>query len=348
MLLKREKTTALRAIERVVGLQAQVARPPFIGLWSRVEGFKRQDLIRLLQSRKVVRATMMRCTLHLMSAKDFIELRTALQPALTAAMNSIFRNRPNSVDHSRMLDAAQGYFARKPSTFNDLRAFLLEHFPNGDERAMGYAVRTQLPLVQVPTEVEWGFPASSDFTLADVWLGKALSTEQRPDDLVLRYLAGYGPASPKDMQTWAGLVVGEAFERLRPKLKTFRDEQGKELFDLPKSPRPETNTPAPVRFIPDYDNLVLSHANRTRVIADEHRPALVTRNLQVRATFLVDGFVAGTWRIERTKGSAMLVIEPFDKLSGKASGELMAEGKLLLSFCEPDAARVEVQIKRVS
>jgi hypothetical protein len=344
MLLGREKTSALRAVERLVGLQAQVAKPPFIGLWSRVEGFRREDLARLLLRRQVVRATLMRGTLHLMSAKDFLELRAALQPVLSAGMQAILRSRAKSLDLDGVLAAARSCFEEKPRTFDDLRELLLKRFPRGDERAMGYAVRTHLPLVQVPTEAEWGFPASADFALAEAWIRKPLGFDSKPHVLVSRYLAAFGPATARDVQTWSGATgVAEVLESLRPRLQTFHDEAGRELFDLPGAPRPTGDTPAPVRFVPEFDNLVLSHADRTRIVADAHRPSIVTANLQVRATFLVDGFVAGTWKTERKKSSATLLIEAFDTLPGKARTELAAEGDRLLRFCEPGSERFEVR-----
>jgi len=342
MLLARERTTALHAVERLVGLQSQVAKPPFVGLWSRVVGFRREDLIRLLQRRQVVRATLMRGTLHLMSARDFVDLRAAIQPVLTQGMQAVLRRRALDVD--RVVAAARTCFEERPRTFEELRPLLLKRFPKGDERAMGYAVRTHLPLVQVPSEAEWGFPGSADFALAEAWIGKPLGSDPEPHPLVRRYLAAFGPATAADVQAWSGLAgVAPVLESLRSRLATFRDERGRELFDLPKAPRPPEDTPAPVRFVPEYDNLVLSHADRTRIVADAHRRSIVTANLQVRATFLVDGFVAGAWKIERKKASATLLIEPFEALGSKARTELAAEGDALLRFAEPGADRFEVR-----
>lgn len=344
MLLAREKTTALRAVERLAGLQAQVAKPPFIGLWSRVLGFRREDLIRLLQRRQVVRATLMRGTLHLMGSKDFIDLRAALQPALSKGMQSILRDRAKGLDLDRVVVAARACLQERPRTFEELRPILLKRFPKGDERAMGYAVRTHLPLVQVPSEAEWGFPGSAEFALGDAWIGKPLGSDPEPHRLVLRYLSAFGPATAADVQTWSGLAgVAPVLESLRSRLVTFRDERGRELFDLPRAPRPPEDAEAPVRFVPEYDNLVLSHADRTRIVADAHRRSIVTANLQVRATFLVDGFVAGTWKVERKQAAATLLVEPFETLAGKARTELAIEGDALLRFAEPGAERFEVR-----
>jgi hypothetical protein len=347
MLLAREKTPVLRAIERLVGLQAQLARPPFIGLWSRVQDFRSEQLTRLLQSRKVVRATMMRATLHLVSTKDYVKLRAGMQPVLRYSMQSILRERAQKLDVDQLVAEARKYFEEEPRNFDELRDHLLERFPKGDERAMGYAVRMHLPLVQVPTDTEWGYPGTADFAVAESWLGEPLGTDETPHALVLRYLAAFGPASVTDAQTWSGLSgLKLAFEELRPKLQTFRDDRGRELFDLPKAPLPPEDTPAPVRFLPDYDNLILAHDDRTRLMAKEHRSKISTSNLRILPTFLVDGFVAGTWKLEEKKKSATLIIEPFAALPKKARDELSTEGKELAQFVEGDARSFEVRFAK--
>ena len=348
MLLARERTNVLDAVARLVGLQAQAPRPPFVGLWTRLERFSRDDLLRLLSARRLVRVTAMRGTLHLMTAADYIALRGALQPALTRGMQSVLRDRAKALDFSALDAAARAFFAKAPGTFDALRTVLQQKYPKGDERAMAYAIRTSLPLVQVPTDARWGFPASPDFALADGWLGKTVRTTDAPAPvLVRRYLAGFGPATPADAQLWSGLpALREIFESLRPTLVTFRDVKKRELFDLPDAPRPVADSPAPVRFLPEFDNLVLSHADRTRVLADEHRPRVVLKNLQVRATFLVDGFVAGTWKIDRKKNAATLVVEPFRPLARKTVAELEAEGDRLLDFTDDDAEERDVRFAR--
>jgi winged helix DNA-binding protein len=344
MLLAREKTTALKAIERLAGLQAQLARPPFIGLWSRLAKFRPEDLTRLVHDRKVVRATMMRGTLHIVSARDYLALRPTLQPMLSAAMQAVLRDRAQGLDLDALAKAARACLDERPRTFEEVRAVLRDAWPKADERAMGYAVRTHLPLVQVPTETLWGWPGAACFAVAESWMGKPVGTTSDLHTLVLRYLAAFGPATVADAETWSYLRgLKDTFEELRPKLRVFRNEGGRELFDLPKAPRPPADTPAPVRFLPDYDNLLLSHADRTRVIRDEHRPKVATANLRILATFLVDGMVGGTWKIERAKSSAALVLEPFAPLSKKTRAELAKEGMTLLRFAESDARSTEVR-----
>jgi hypothetical protein len=336
----------LRALEQLAGLQAQVPRPPFIALWSRVQGFAPEALSRLAHDRKVVRATMMRTTLHLVSAGDYVAWRPVLQPMLSAGMKAVLKDRGRAFDLEGVVRSARTLLRERPLTFDALRPLLKKAWPTADERALGYAVRMHLPLVQVPTDARWGWPASSEFALAEGWTGP-LGDGDGLAAFVMRYLAALGPATVADAQNWSGLQgLKGTFEELRPKLRVFHDERGRELFDLPKAPRPPENSKAPVRFLPDYDNLLLGHADRTRVVSDEHRKRLVTKNLQVLAAFLVDGRVAGTWRIERAKAAATLTLTPFETIAPTARKELAEEGAALLKFTEPDAARVEVKIAR--
>jgi hypothetical protein len=346
MLLSREPMATTAAVERLAGMQSQLARPPFVGLWTRIEGFQRKNLIDPLLRREIIRATAMRGTLHLMSAADYVALRGALQSMLTKGMQAILRERAQDLGMDALQTEARAFFGGKPATFDALRNHLKAKNPAADERAMAYAIRMHLPLVQVPTDDAWGFPAASDFALADDWLGKKVPTDEAPaHTLVRRYLAAFGPATPRDAQVWSGLQsLRTVFEELRPELVTFRDERKRELFDLPDAPRPGEDTPAPVRFLPEFDNLVLAHDDRTRVIADEHRPKVTLKNLQVRATFLVDGFVAGTWKVERKKKTATLVLEPFGKLIKKTLAELEQEGDALLRFVEEDALETDVRV----
>jgi Winged helix DNA-binding domain len=346
MLLARERIAPLKAIERLVGMQAQWPRPPFVGLWTRIHGFARADLAKLLDGRKVVRATSLRGTLHLVTAQDFIALRPTLQPVLEAGMRSIVRQRGAAVDTDRVVAQARASLAVEPRTFEELRERLLHNDPEGDERAMGYVVRMLLPLVQVPDGVSaWSFPTQARFALAEKWLGRRVETdgEPRPDQLVLRYLAGYGPASVADAQAWSGVPgLRETFEALRPRLASFRDEQGHELFDLPKAPRPAGDVPAPVRLVPEYDNLIAARADE-RFVARRDRPRVFLSALRIAATVLVDGFVAGTWKIERSKTAAKITIEPFAAFAARTRKEVAAEADKLLRFAEPDARAFDLR-----
>ena len=253
-----------------------------------------------------------------------------------------------SLDVEALCAEGRRFFGRAPATFDAFRADLAARRPGLGERAAAYLVRTHLPLVQVPTQAQWGFPGVSHFALADAWLGRAVPTDPTlPDPLVMRYLAAFGPASVADIRAWSGLSgLGEAMDRLRPSLVTFRDERNRELFDLPAAPRPSADVPAPVRLLPEYDNVVLSHDDRSRVLSDAHRPRIVSKNLQVRATFLVEGFVAGAWTIEQTRSRATLVLEPFQRIAKSAKVALEAEALALAAFATPEAAIHDVGWRR--
>lgn len=343
MLLERGDLPAAGAVERLAGLQAQEPKPPFSGLWSRVRGFQRKDLHQALHNRELVRATLMRGTLHLFSAADYAAFRASLQPVLTKG-TSVLGDRATGLDLEKVLDKAQELLRERPRTFSEMRSLLLEAFPDVNERALGFVVRMHLPLVMAPTTDRWAFQANAEFALAEEWIGRPISAEDATHDLTLRYLAAFGPASAMDMQTWSGLPkMKPVLDALRPQLVVLRDERGRELFDLPEAARPDAETPAPVRFLPEFDNLLLSHADRTRVIADEHRDIVyMKKNLRLRATFLVDGFVSGTWRVERKRKEATLLLTPFAPLPKGVMAELAEEGEALLRFLEEDAATFAV------
>jgi len=340
MLLERQTIPALDAVGRLAGLQAQVPSPPYVGLWTRLGDFRREELTRLMEERQVVRATLMRATLHLMAAEDYLLLRPALQPALTRSMNSIAGKRLEGVDLDRIVGTAREYFESEPRPFADFRLLLAELEPDRDQSALAYAVRTQLPLVQVPTGGVWGYSGKVPFTTAEKWLGGDLSGSEDPCGLVLKYLAAFGPATVRDVQTWSGRMrLKEAVEEIKPELRIFRDENDNELLDLPDAPLPPGDTPAPPRFVPDYDNLVLSHADRGRVISDEHRKKVFLSAARVRATFLIDGFVRGAWKVEKTRRTATLVIEPFERLARGDRDSLGEERERLVRFlAEPQGA----------
>jgi hypothetical protein len=338
MLLARERVPAAVVVERLCGMQAQEARPPFVGVWTRAEGFARAELHGALHSRDVVRATLLRGTLHLMSGRDYAALRMAIHPVMGDALR-VLGDRAAGLELDQVLPAARRLLDGQPLTFGQLRPLLQAEFPEVNERALGYAVRTHLPLVMLPTGDRWGFPSVASFTLADDWLGLPLSEDPSPEPLVRRYLAAFGPATAADVQAWSGLQgMKGVLDGMRGELRTFRDEGRRELFDLEDALRPGDAVPAPVRFLPEFDNLLLSHANRRRVIADEHRQFVYTKNLRVHATFLVDGVVAGTWKVARTRGRATLTMTPFAPLPRDASKELAAEGESLIHFLEEDAS----------
>jgi hypothetical protein len=348
MLLGREEVGVPEAVERLIGLQAQVPNPPYVGLWTRLRNFRRDDLTAALERREVVRAPLQRSTLHLMTAADYRLLRPALQPALTRALGSFFGKRARDLDVDRLVAAARRHLEERPRTFAELRELLSEVEPEGNPAAVAYVVRTYVPLVQVFPGGTWGSGGSLAYAPAESWLGGPLSGSEGPRDLVLRYLAAFGPATVKDAQAWSGLVrLKEPLEDFRRELRSYRDERGNELLDLPDNELPEdlADLPAPVRFVPEYDNLVLSHADRTRVISDEHRKRVFLSAGRVRSTILVDGFVRGAWRIEKTRQTTTLVIEPFETLSGGDRASLQEEGERLVRFVGEGAEEFEVRFE---
>lgn len=347
MLLARSDTEIPAAIERLVGLQAQAPSAPFVGLWTRLPGFSRADLTALLDVHDVVKAAWVRGTLHLITADDYRRLRPTLQPMLTAGWVDITKRRGPTIDVDAVVAAAREYFAEAPRTFAELSAWLPERFPGDDVGSLRHAVRMHLPIVQVPVASGWNFPSKPQFALADSWLGAEVATSGGDGmaALVRRYLAAFGPASVTDLQTWSGFKgLKDVVEELRPDLAVYRDEQRTELFDLPDLSLPDSDTHAPPRFLPEYDNILLSHRKRTRVVADEHRKQVYLPALRVAATFLADGFVAGTWAVEAARGAATLVIRPFDKLAKADEKALVAEGESLVRFVSPEAKSHAVRV----
>lgn len=314
-------------------MQAQEPRPPFVGLWSRLADFTPEALLAAVRSGAILRGPLFRATLHLVTQDDWSVFRPPCQPVLTRAM-AVLGDRAEALDLEALGSAARALLAEQPRTSAELRMLLHEQFPRQDERALGYAVRTQVPLVMVASDDRFGFPRDPQLRLAEPRL-----TSEDASELVRRYLAAYGPASVADAQQWSGLTgLAPSFEALRAELVGFVDVRGRELFDLPHAPRPSAETPAPARFLPEFDSLVLAHADRSRLIADEHRGHLTTKNLRVNATALYDGEACATWTVKRSRKSATLEITPFAPLPASAWPDLEAEGLALLEANEPPAA----------
>ncbi|GHE53213.1 hypothetical protein GCM10018785_23520 [Streptomyces longispororuber] len=315
LLLRRAPMSAQDALTHLVGLQAQNVKPPYVALAARLDGFDPAELSELMARRAAVRAVTMRSTVHTLTADDLLVLRPLSQPAIERELR-MFRKGLDGVDLERLAAVARAYVEEEPRTPARIRAELARHWPDADPQSLGIAARARLPLVQVTPRGLWGRGGQVALTTAEHWLGRPLAQAPAPDGVVRRYLAAFGPASVKDMQAWAGVTrLREAFERLRPELRTFCDESGVELFDLPDAPRPDPGTPAPPRFLPEYDNLLLSHVDRSRVVPAAHKSRTWKGN-QALSTFLVDGFLAGLWRLDQAKdGSVVVVVEAFEELS---------------------------------
>ncbi|GAA2501986.1 winged helix DNA-binding domain-containing protein [Streptomyces gobitricini] len=344
LLLERSPMTASEAVEHLVGMQAQAPDPPYVGLWTRLAGFRVEDLSRLVSDRAAVRLVLMRGTLHLVTARDCLRLRPVLRGPLERQLSGTFGKRLTGLDLAEVAARGRELVEQEPLTLGVLGSRLAGHFPDRDPFALANAVRNLEPLVQVPPRGLWGESGQAVHTTAEAWLGRPLDEDDTPDETVLRYLAAFGPASVKDVQTWSGLTrLTAVVRRLEPRLRTFRDENGVRLYDLPDAPRPGGDTPAPVRYLPDFDNILLSHADRSRILTEEQRRRVFTRNGLIRPTFLVDGFVHGMWRLERGRGSAALVLEPFSPLTGEVRAELVDEGRRLLAFAAAGCPSHEVR-----
>jgi hypothetical protein len=341
----------VQAIEHLVGLQAQAPFPPYYGLHSRLDGFRPGDLAALITDRSAVRIALMRGTIHLVSARDCLPLRRLVQPVIERGMRSAFGKQLAGVDTGALAAAGRDLVESEPMTFSQLGQALAARWPDHPPAALAQGVRTFVPLVQVPPRAVWGQAGQSLHTSAEHWLGQRGQPGQgsepvhpvRPASpaqlaqLVTRYLGAFGPATVRDVQAWSGLTGLKAvLEQLRPSLVTFRDEQGAELFDLPTAPRPGGDVPAPVRLVAEFDNLVLSHADRSRVISPEDTRRLYTINGVIPGPVLVDGFVAGMWRLARSRDAATLTIELFGPMRERDA--LVAEAERVLAFGTPGTA----------
>ncbi|MFF4059719.1 winged helix DNA-binding domain-containing protein [Streptomyces sp. NPDC001668] len=330
LLLRRSGLSVKAAVGHLLGLQAQNVKPPYWALAARLDGFTPEALSQLMADREVARIVTMRSTIHTHTAEDCLTLRPLVQPARDRELTN-FRKGLEGVDLDRLAVLARDLVEAEPRTMKQLREALLAQWPDADPQALAIAARCRLPLVQVTPRGLWGRSGQVALTTAEHWLGRPTQPTPTPDATVLRYLAAFGPASVKDMQTWAGLTrLRDAFERLRPRLLTFRDENGVELFDLPDAPRPAEDTPAPPRFLPEFDNLLLSHADRTRVVPKEYWGRSWQGN-QAYCTLLVDGFLAGVWKLTEDA----LVVEPFGRLTKAQQEDVTAEGERMLATLHP-------------
>ncbi len=336
-LLERAAIPALDAVRHLVGMQAQAPFSPYFGLWTRLTDFRPEELSRPLLDREVVRLVCLRGTVHLVTAEDALELRAFTQPVMDADLrgNTTHTSRLTGVDLDELADTVRKVLADGPLDHRALGRRLAERWPDTEPTSLVFAARNTQPLVQVPPRAVWGRSGLPTYAVAHDYLGLPPVDAPEVEGIVRRYLAAFGPATVRDIQTWCGLTrLSAVVDRLRPALVTFRDEAGRELFDLPDAPRPEQDVPAPVRFLPDFDNLLVSHAERTRVISDDDRRRIRTPNGVQPGLFLVDGFVSGRWKTVREKKHTTLEIEPFRPLTRAAVRELRDEGERLLRFSE--------------
>jgi DNA glycosylase AlkZ-like len=339
LLLERRRLPAAEALEWLVGLQAQVPNNPYTALWSRLESFDAMELSGLVQNRLAVRSPLMRTTLHLVTARDCLLLWPLVLPVLERVLysGSPYGRAVKGVDLDALVALGRACVEEKPRTQSELRTLLGEQWPDHDASALAQAFHYLAPLVQVPPRGLWGKSSQPVWAGVEDWLGQPLEAKPSIEDVVMRYLAAFGPASARDFQAWCGLMQAKpVFERLRPHLRTFRDEKGTELFDVPDGPIPDAETPAPVRFLPEYDNVFLSHGYRARIVSVDDRKGFAAVN-RLQAPFLVDGFGAGTWKLMRQADSATLLIQPLRPLAVQDRVGVGEEGERLLAFLAADA-----------
>jgi hypothetical protein len=355
LLLERVSRPAAEVVEHLVALQAQEPIDPYVALWTRIAGFDPTELSDLLAGRGAVRAQLLRATIHLATARDALAMRPVLRPVLERMLSSgsPFGRRlmAAGVDPLEVATAGRALLEVEPLTRAELRERLGPRFPNADREAMAQAVTFLVPVVQVPPRGLWRQPGLARWAPLESWLGQPMAADEAPDALVLRYLAAFGPASAADVRAWSGLPgAAEVLDRLRPGLRTFRDETGRELLDVPDGLLADPDTPAPVRFLPVYDNVTLAHADRSRIVDERHRQRILQLDMISFGSILVDGFGRAIWRQKRAKsgGPAVLDIQLLEEIPAADLDAIGAEGERFLAFLEPASADRSVRLGRLS
>jgi hypothetical protein len=331
-LLQRTPLSPVKAVERLGGLQAQSTPSPYLSLWTRLEAFERDELSLALGRRRLVKALLQRGTLHVVTPRQYWAVMTVRRELAASLWPPSYEAR---LPAARIAELAEDVLAELDGnelTFKEVRALLEPHAREGvPPTFLWRRVQGHSYVVHVPPSGIWGYGGHGVYTAAPGRVrGEPPDADAAFDELVRTYLAAYGPATKQDVGQWAGVPrltpIAESLERLT--VRTFRDERGKVLYDLPRAPLPDPGAPAPPRLVPRFDNLVLSHADRSRILGDVPPSRIVTKNGLVHATILVDGFVAGTWQLERGR----VVLEPFGRLDAAAKRTLKGEAERLHSF----------------
>jgi hypothetical protein len=259
--------------------------------------------------------------------------------------NTAWGRNITGIKTTELIAAGRSLLEEQPLTRADLGARLKEQWPDRDAASLAWAISYLVPVVQVPPRGLWGKSGQAKLTTVESWLGRPLDSNPSPDDMVLRYLAAFGPATVADIRVWSRLTgLRAVIERLRPRFVTFRDERGRELFDLPDAPRPDPETPAPPRFLPEYDNILLSHDDRDRIIPGNHGLPMPAGRGGELGSLLVDGFLGGMWRITRQRGKVRLVIEPGGSLTRADRAAVTDEGARLLAFVAAEAGDHDIRV----
>ncbi|GAA3643820.1 winged helix DNA-binding domain-containing protein [Lentzea roselyniae] len=341
MLLERTAMPVVEAVEHLGGLQAQAPVPPYLALWTRLKPFSFDALSKLVLDRSLVRMTLWRGTLHLISASDVHLMRTALQPELNKwAKVAVPPAGRVEIDLDKLARITREYVDTEPRTVAEIGAFLAEHFPEAKARELSTQAQMLVPMVQVPPRGIWGVGGVPQNVAMATWLGRDLPAEAAVPELVERYLRAFGPATLADMQAWSRLT-GLKAHAAGLDLVEYRNEAGKVLLDVPDGVIVSEDTPAPARLLPSFDNVLLGHADRTRIMNEEARSRWgAVRNGVFPPTFLVDGFVRGTWSIAETKDTATLTIEPYFRTSAKNMKGVVREAKAVLKVMVPKKEHV--------
>jgi hypothetical protein len=341
-LLRRERRPLDDVVEGLVGLQAQEPGDPYVALWDRIEGFAPEELAGAIAERRAVRMGLLRGTLHLVTAAD----ARALYPEIRDVMVRAYRNSPFAkalagADIEAIVAAARAELDAEPLTPTELGRRLARRWPDLDANAMAYTARFLLPLVQVPPRGLWGRSGRATNTTAEAWLGGRLEPAAALDDIVLRYLRAFGPATAADIRAWSWLTgLRPVIERLRPQLRTYRDDAGRELLDVEDGVIADPDLPAPVRFLAQYDNVFLSHADRGR-INGAMRWGI---EFGFKCPILVDGFIAGAWRVRRERGVATMTVELGAAVDAPTRAAIEAEAEALFAFVAAEADERVLQV----
>ena len=347
LLLQRKTMPALAALEGLAGMQAQAANAPYVGLWSRLHNFAAEELSRAVLERTAVRAPLMRGTIHLVTAGDCLRWRPVVQCVLERGFKSnMYAKMVRGVDALAVLENAVEILAAKPQTRAEFGLILQQRWPEHDAAGLAYLVTSFLPLVQVPPRGVWGQTGPAAWATVAGWLGEPVASHDAADELVLRYLGAFGPATVADMQAWCGLTkLSEVVARLRPQLKEMRSENGALFYDLADGTVADPDWPAPPRFLPEYDNTLFAYADRTRFNPGGYPIPLLPGNGGTRGTLLLDGHYAGKWEVRREGARACLTIETFVPIDGAQRDAAHAEGLGVLQFIAPDSQGRDVRLR---
>jgi hypothetical protein len=355
-LLRRLDLPERDVVEHLVGMHAQIPVGPYVGLWARLKKYQPERLSTMVVNRELVRTALMRSTIHLVTPDDCMTLRPFVQQVLDRDLytNSSHAAVVKGLDLDEVVKAGLELLDEQPRTPADLGRALHERWPDRKPDTLAYAVRNLAALVQIPPRGTWGGTSRTIHASATTWLGRPVDPAPSVDAVIRRYLAAFGPATVNDVQAWCGLTkLSEVVDRMRSTLRVYLDENGKELFDVPEGELPEDGVAAPPRYLPEFDNVLLSHANRERIIPDglsfaewcrRYGLMMTVRGGVLRGNLLIGGMLQGIWRVDKEKKSYTLVVEPFTKVSKKDLAALEKDGLALLEFAFPKAESSAVQV----